>query len=79
MQEGKTIHFAPRGGIYAWFRIYEDEIVTVILNKSDITEIESVVVEEIGLSGKKVKDVITGKEMDWGEMIKINPNSFDAC
>lgn len=73
MQEGKTIHFAPRGGIYALFRIYEDEIVTVILNKSDITEIESVVVEEIGLSGKKVKDIITGEEMDWGDMIKINP------
>ena len=75
MHEGKTIHFAPRGGIYAMFRIHEDEIVAVILNKSDITEIESEVVKEIGLDGKKVKDVITGKEMDWGKMITINPKS----
>ena len=73
MQEGKTIHFAPRGGIYALFRIYEDEIVAVILNKSDITEIESEVVKEIGLDGKKVKNMITGEEMDWGQMIQINP------
>ena len=37
------------------------------------SEIESEVVKEIGLDGKKVKNVITGEQMDWGKMIQINP------
>lgn len=73
MQEGKTIHFAPRGGIYALFRMYEDEIVTIILNKSDITSVETALVAEIGMNGKKVRNIISGEEMTWGDTIKINP------
>jgi glycosidase len=73
MHEGKTVHFAPRGGIYALFRIHEDEIVGIVLNKSETTSIETEIVKEIGLDGKKVKDIITGTEMTWGETISINP------
>jgi glycosidase len=73
MQEGKTVHFGPRGGIYPLFRIYEDEIVGIIINKSDMTSVETELVKEIGLDGKKVKDIITGQEMTWGEKINIHP------
>jgi len=73
IHEGKTIHFGPRGGIYPLFRIYEDEIVGIIINKSEMTSVETEVVKEIGLNGKKVKDIITGKEFTWGEEININP------
>ena len=31
---GKTIHFAPEKGVYVLFRMLNDEIVTVILNKN---------------------------------------------
>ncbi len=71
---GKTIHFAPREGIYVMFRMYEDEIVTIILNKSDVTQVETGIVAEIGLEGKTVKDIITGKEMIFKDEITINPN-----
>lgn len=76
MQQGKTVHFAPRGGVYVLFRMHEDEIVTIILNKSDSTSIETEIVKEVGLDGKKVKDVLTGKEIQWGEKININPKGL---
>jgi glycosidase len=63
MHKGKTIHFAPRGGLYILFRILEDEVVAVILNKSDRTTVASAMVEEIGIEGKRIKDIITGEEM----------------
>ena len=73
IHEGKTIHFAPREGLYVLFRMYEDEIVTIILNKSDRTKVETGIVAEIGLEGKTVKDIITGKEMIFKNEITINP------
>lgn len=76
IQEGKTVHFAPRAGIYAMFRMYNDEIVAVILNKSDITSIETDIVQEIGLNGKTVRDIISGKTMDWDDKIAINPKGI---
>ena len=74
IHDGKTIHFAPREGLYVMFRMYEDEIVTIILNKSDRTQVETGIVSEIGLEGKTVKDIITGKEMIFKDEITINPN-----
>lgn len=73
MQEGKTIHFSPRGGLYVLFRIYEDEIVAIILNKSDRTSVATEVMKEIGIEGKKVKNIITDEEMLWEGDIQINP------
>lgn len=73
MHEGKTIHFAPRGGLYVLFRMYEDEVVAIFLNKSDRTSVASEMVKEIGIEGKKVKNIITGDEMTWQGELKINP------
>ena len=73
MHQGKTVHFAPRGGLYVLFRIYEDEVVTIILNKSERTSVSVEMVKEIGITGKKVKDVITGEEMTFEGDITINP------
>jgi glycosidase len=75
MQEGKTIHFAPRGGIYVLFRMHEDEeVVMIVLNKSNKTSIETEMVKEIGLDDKMVKDILTGREFLWDKELKINPN-----
>jgi len=73
MHEGTTIHFAPRGGLYVLFRIYEDEVVAIFLNKSDRTSVAVEMMKEIGIEGKKVKNVITDKEMIWEGELKINP------
>lgn len=74
MQEGTTIHFAPKDGIYALFRMDGDEIVAIILNKTKANSLSTKTFEEIGLNGKKVKNVITGAQSDWQDTIDINPN-----
>lgn len=73
MHEGKTVHFAPRGGLYVLCRIYKDEVVVIILNKSDRTTVDSEMMKEIGIQGKKMKDIITGKEIDFKGVLNINP------
>ena len=74
MQEGATIHFAPKDGIYALFRMDGDEIVAIILNKTKVNSLSTKTFEEIGLNGKKVKNVITEVQSDWQDIININPN-----
>lgn len=70
---GKTIHFGPQDGVYVLFRIKGDEIVTVILNKNEEPlELELNRFEEIGLNGKKVKNLISEKEITWKESMKID-------
>jgi len=76
IHEGKTVHFAPNNGIYSIFRIHEDEIVGVILNKTEVTSLEAETYTEIGLNGKRVKDLVTGNDFLWGDEIEINPNSI---
>ena len=72
MQEGKTIHFAPKDGVYVLFRIHEDEIVGIVLNKSEYDLISASKFEEVGLFGKRIKDIITQKEMTWKDEMPIN-------
>ena len=73
IHDGKTVHFAPREGLYVLFRIYEDEIVTLLLNKSDKTSVSVEMFKEIGINGKTLKDIITGKEMVFDDKINIHP------
>ena len=54
------------------FRIFEDEVVTIILNKSERTSVSVEMVKEIGINGKKVKNIITGEEMIFEGDITIN-------
>ena len=73
IHKGKTIHFGPDKGVYVLFRVLNDEIVTVILNKNEkpIT-LNLDRFEEVGLNGKQVKNVISGERFTWGESLKIN-------
>jgi len=73
IHSGKTIHFAPKDGVYVLFRVSDDEVVTVILNKNEkyITlDLQRFI--EVGLENKKVKNIISGKEFLWGESLKID-------
>lgn len=73
IHSGKTIHFAPKDGVYVLFRVSDDEVVTVILNKNEkpIT-LDLQRFEEIGLKNKKVKNIISEKEFTWKESMKID-------
>lgn len=75
MHEGETKHFAPRGGIYALFRVHGDEVVGIVINKTDTTEIETSILEEMNLNGKTLKDIVTGETMTWGEKLPIHANN----
>ena len=72
IQRGKTVHFGPDNGVYALFRIFEDEIYVVILNKNEKPiELDTSRFEEIGLDGKTVKDIISGSAKTWPNSLKI--------
>ena len=60
------------------FRILDDEVVSVILNKSSETTLELSRFEEVGLQNKQVKDIITGEVSTWGDNIAINPNGITS-
>ena len=60
IHSGKTIHFAPENGVYVLFRIKNDEIATVILNKNEKPiSLNLNRFEEVGLNGKSVKNIIS--------------------
>jgi glycosidase len=69
---GKTIHFAPSENIYVLFRIQNNEIVTIILNKNENpVTLNLDRFEEVGLKGKQVKNIITEKEFLWKNSLKL--------
>ena len=72
IHEGKTIHFAPNKGVYTLFRMLNDETVVYILNKNDTVTIDLSTFSEIGLEGKKVKNILTGEEFIWNKELILN-------
>lgn len=73
IHSGKTVHFAPKDGVYILFRIEGDEIVTIILNKNQKPiELDLTRFEEIGLQGKTVKNIISEKDFIWKESLKLD-------
>ena len=70
---GKTIHFGPEKGVYVLFRVLNDEIVTVILNKNnDEVFLDLSRFIEVGLNGKTVKNINTSEEFTWNNSLKLN-------
>ena len=69
---GKTIHFAPENGVYTLFRIKNDEIVTVILNKNEQPiSLDLNRFEEVGLTGKSVKNILNGETFIFENTLEI--------
>ena len=72
IHEGKTVHFAPFMGAYFLFRIKDDETVVHIINKNDKPiRIDLKRYAEVGLEGKTLKNIITGEEFVWGDVINF--------
>lgn len=75
IHSGKTIHFAPENGVYTLFRIKNDEIVTVILNKNEKPiSLNLNRFEEVGLKGKQVVNMITGEAFIFENNLEIGSN-----
>jgi glycosidase len=73
IHSGKTVHFGPMDGVYVLFRIEGTEVVTVILNKNEQPiELDLTRFNEVGLEGRKVKNIISEKDFTWKESLKIN-------
>lgn len=72
IHDGKTIHFAPNNGIYTLFRILNDEIVVLILNKNESIKVDLSTYNELGFEGKKMKNIITGEEIIWNKELNLN-------
>lgn len=73
IHDGKTVHFAPFEGTYMLFRMTDEEVVAVIINKNE----EPITLDlkrysEIGLDGKKLKNIITDEEFIWNDSITLN-------
>mgnify|MGYP003624427000 FL=1 len=73
IHKGKTLHFAPEKGIYVLFRVLNDEVVTIILNKNDKPiNLDLNRFEEVGLQGKQVKNIISEEIFFWENSLKLD-------
>ena len=70
IHEGETVHFSPFLGTYFLFRMLDDEVVVLMLNKNEEPiSIDLKRYAEIGLEGKTLRNVITGDTFTWGDVI----------
>ena len=73
IHNGKTIHFAPLMGVYLLFRIIKEETVAVIINKNDNPiKIDLKRFDEIGLTGKALKNIVSNESFIWKDQITLN-------
>lgn len=72
IHDGKTIHFAPKDGVYLLFRVFEDETVVHIINKNDKpTDLDLNRFEELGLNGKPLNNIITEDVVGWNDKLSL--------
>lgn len=72
IHKGKTVHFAPKDGVYTLFRMYEDEVVVMILNKNDNYELDLSRFDELNLNGRAFENSISGQPLRWGESLTLD-------
>jgi glycosidase len=73
IHNGKTLHFAPFNGTYFLFRVLNDQVVVHIINKNDAPiTIDLIRYAEVGLAGKKMKNIMTGEDFIWGNEIYLS-------
>jgi len=71
IHKGSTVHFAPDNGVYVLFRILEEEVVALILNKNESASLDLSKYKEIGLDGKTLTNIISGDQIVWDDNIKL--------
>ncbi len=72
IHEGKTVHFSPKDGVYLMFRVMDDNVVVLILNKNvESYDLGLGKFKEMGLENKQLKNVISGQEIIWKDSITL--------
>ncbi|MCL5245958.1 glycoside hydrolase family 13 protein [Cellulophaga sp. 20_2_10] len=72
IHNGKTMHFAPENGVYVLFRILNDNVVTIILNKNkEAYQLDLSRFQEIGLKGKTVTNINTKESFVWKDSLLL--------
>ena len=75
--EGETIHFAPKDGVYLLARTYNGETTLIIINKNKSPyKLSLKRFLELNLSGKRLKNVISGEYIKWTDSITLNEGSL---
>ena len=73
IHQGKTIHFAPKDGIYVLFRIEGSEVVMHIINKNESpVELDLTRFKELQLEGKRFRNIIEGYSVEWKDTFKLD-------
>jgi hypothetical protein len=73
IHQGETLHFAPFDGIYALFRMQDDEVVVLLLNKNETSKsIDLHRFEELNLEGKSFSNLHSDEVFTWGESLQLN-------
>lgn len=76
IHHGKLTHFAPKNGVYVYFRNYQDEKIMVVLNKNkQATNIDPNDYAELIQSSKHAKDVLTDKRFSLTKPISVSAQS----
>jgi glycosidase len=76
IHKGRTLHYAPKNGVYLISRKFEDEIVIYIVNKNNKSmNLDTGRFTEIDADGKTFIDIHSKKRHEWKEKIKIEKNS----
>jgi glycosidase len=76
IHNGKLIQFAPKGGIYSFFRILNNKMVWVIFNRNNSSEtLETSRFDELIENYEIAFDVINKKKVSISEKIIINAKS----
>ena len=75
--EGETIHFAPKDGVYLLARTYNDQTTLIILNKNKSPyKLNLKRFLELNLSGKRLKNVVSGEHIKWMDSIILDEGSL---
>lgn len=76
VQQGKTMHFGPVGGVYVYFRYTSDQKIMVILNKNEqTTKLDTERFAEILTGHKNGVDVLSGTKMSVAGPLTLAPKS----
>jgi len=73
IHKGKTVHFAPKKGVYLVFRILDDQVVVLVLNKNiEPLELDLSKFKEMVLEDRELMNIFTGESLVWKDTIKLN-------
>ncbi len=73
IHEGKTIHFSPEEGVYVLFRVLDDQVVVLILNKNKGPfELDLKRFKEMTLEDKELTNIFTGKTLTWKTSLTLD-------